>query len=71
MTFRGGWVGVGCREFGGSVGLKNPHFSQRTREMGHSAYIAYGQRESNPHPFDKLRAGSLAENARRVGHPLR
>jgi acetylornithine deacetylase/succinyl-diaminopimelate desuccinylase-like protein len=26
--------------------------------------------DQNPHPFDKLRAGSLAENARRVGHPL-
>src|SRR6267154_1222819 len=24
----------------------------------------------NPHPFDKLRAGSLAKDARRVGHPL-
>jgi glycosyltransferase involved in cell wall biosynthesis len=24
----------------------------------------------NPHPFDKLRAGSLAQNARRMGHPL-
>jgi S-adenosylmethionine:tRNA ribosyltransferase-isomerase len=23
----------------------------------------------NPHPFDKLRAGSLAKNARRMGHP--
>jgi S-adenosylmethionine:tRNA ribosyltransferase-isomerase len=25
--------------------------------------------DQNPHPFDKLRAGSLAKNARRMGHP--
>jgi UDP-N-acetylmuramate--alanine ligase len=24
----------------------------------------------NPHPFDKLRAGSVAQNATRMGHPL-
>jgi hypothetical protein len=27
------------------------------------------QESQNPHPFDKLRAGSVAENATRVGHP--
>ena len=26
-------------------------------------------RSQNPHPFDELRAGSLAKDARRVGHP--
>jgi integrase/recombinase XerD len=40
-----------------------------------SEYLAQGRtvllerRVKNPRPFDKLRAGSLAKNARRVGHP--
>ena len=27
-------------------------------------------KDQNPHPFDKLRAGSVAENATRVAHPM-
>jgi integrase/recombinase XerD len=40
-----------------------------------SEYLAQGRtalaerKVKDPHPFDKLRAGSLAKNARRVGHP--
>jgi len=30
----------------------------------------YSEGGQNPHPFDKLRAGSLAKDARRVGQPL-
>jgi integrase/recombinase XerD len=41
-----------------------------------SEYLAQGRpvlaerKSMGPHPFDKLRAGSLAKNARRVGHPV-
>src|SRR5713226_5105641 len=31
---------------------------------------ARSTRDQNPHPLGKLRAGSLAKNARRVGHPF-
>src|SRR5271168_1329628 len=39
---------------------QNPHFSQKTREMGHPAQNQ--NLDQNPHP--------VAENATRVGHPL-
>ena len=42
---------------------KSPASRKETREMGHS-----GERQ-NPRPFGKLRAGSVAKNATRTGHP--
>ena len=44
---------------------EHPHVSQRTRDMGHPGKLE----NQTTHPFDKLRAGSVAENATRVGHP--
>ena len=44
------------RLYGRREGAQNPHFSQKSREMGHPE-------NQNPHP--------LAENARRAGHPER
>ena len=45
-----------ARLYGRREGAQNPHFSQKSREMGHPE-------NQNPHP--------LAENARRAGHPER
>jgi len=39
--------------------------TQNAREMGHPT-----DESQNPHPFDKLRAGSVAQDATGVGHPL-
>jgi S-adenosylmethionine:tRNA ribosyltransferase-isomerase len=38
------------------------------RLYGRRGGVEHSQSQ-NPHPFDKLRAGSLAKNARRMGHP--
>jgi len=48
------------------AGSQNSHFSQKQGEMGHPASSTESQ---TPHPFDKLRAGSVAQNATRMGHP--
>ncbi len=45
-----------ARLYGRREGAQNPHFSQKSREMGHPE-------NQNPHP--------LAENAGRAGHPER
>jgi S-adenosylmethionine:tRNA ribosyltransferase-isomerase len=59
-----------ARLYGRRSGVQLPHpsrssgraFSQRTREMERPGI-------QNPHPFDNPRAGSLAKDARRMGHP--
>jgi len=42
---------------------------RRGVQHSHSSTGSGHPENQNPHPFDKLRASSLAKNARRVGHP--
>src|SRR5271169_1731492 len=41
----------------------------RSAQLGRGGY-GCAQPSQNPHPFDKLRAGSVAKTATRVGHPF-
>jgi integrase/recombinase XerD len=52
------------------VPLGKPAQDALSEYLAQGRPVLAGMRASkNPHPFDKLRPGSLAENARRVGHP--
>ena len=46
-----------------SVEARETHFSQRTREMGQPG------KSRKPHPFGRLRAGSVAKSATMARHP--
>jgi hypothetical protein len=55
----------GARTKGGGVGRAESESSSGQRARG----MWCRHRRQNPHPFDALRAGSVAKNATRMGCP--
>jgi integrase/recombinase XerD len=51
------------------VPLGKPAQDALSEYLAQARPVLAGGKVENPHPFDKLRAGSLAKNARRMGHP--
>jgi integrase/recombinase XerD len=51
------------------VPLGKPAQDALSEYLAQGRHVLADRKFKNSHPFDKLRAGSLAKNARRVGHP--